>query len=268
MNSKTNLMRKPIVAGNWKMNKIASEAVNLINDIRGLLGKGKKNVDIVICPPFTALQAVSKAIAGTELVLGAQNMHWEASGAFTGEISMEMLRDLYCHYVIIGHSERRMYFHETNQTVNQKIKIALAGNLHPIVCAGETLQEREAGKTKKVLTTQINIALKDIGKRGLKSLVIAYEPIWAIGTGKTATPAQVQEAHNFIRCLLRQLSTEEIAQAMRIQYGGSVKPENADAIFAQPDVDGGLIGGASLDPESFLAIINSAISSGWQRKKI
>ena len=252
-----NIIRKPIVAGNWKMNKTVSEAVDLVEEIKTHLADSK-GVDIVVCPPFTALQAVSNAVSGTIIELGAQNMHWEKSGAFTGEISAEMLRELYCHYVIIGHSERRTLFGETDRGVNRKVKIALVNNLHPIVCVGETIQQRKSGKTESVIQTQIENGLKDIGKKALLEIVIAYEPIWAIGTGMTATSRQAQEAHKFIRGLLNNLSDEKTAQSIRIQYGGSVKQGNAKEIFNQPDIDGGLIGGASLEAGSFAAIVNAA----------
>lgn len=250
--------RKPIVAGNWKMNKTVAEALELADHIKRQAA-GCKGVDIVLCPPFTALQAVGNAISGSAIGLGAQDMHWEKSGAFTGEISAEMLRELYCHYVIIGHSERRTLFGETNATVNRKVTAALAGNLHPIVCVGEMLPERQAGKTEAVLQTQVQNSLKGLSPEGLLSLIIAYEPVWAIGTGMTATPAQAQAAHAFIRGLLKDLADEKTAQGVRIQYGGSVKPANARELFEQPDIDGGLIGGASLEATSFMAIVNAAV---------
>ncbi len=237
------------------MNKTVSEAVDLVEKITTHLADSK-GVDVVVCPPFTALQAVSNVVSGTTVELGAQNMHWEKSGAFTGEISAGMLRELYCHYVIIGHSERRTLFGEKDKEVNSKVKIALANNLHPIVCVGETLQQRKSGKTESVIQTQIENGLKDIEKKELLETVIAYEPIWAIGTGMTATPGQAQEVHRFIRSLLNNLSDEKTAQSIRIQYGGSVKPENAKEIFNQPDIDGGLIGGASLEAGPFTAIVD------------
>ncbi|NQT02776.1 MAG: triose-phosphate isomerase [Planctomycetes bacterium] len=254
-------MRKPIIAGNWKMNKTVSEAVDFVEAIKRDLAD-IKGVDVVVCPPFTALQAVGNVIAGTAIGLGAQNMHWEKSGAFTGAVSAGMLRELYCHYVIIGHSERRSLFGETDSDVNRKVKTALASNLLPIVCVGETLKQRKAGKTESVLKTQIEKGLKNIEKKELKSLITAYEPIWAIGTGVTATPDQAQQGHQFIRGLLKGMSDEKTSQSIRIQYGGSVKPENAGELFQQPDIDGGLIGGASLDADSFVRIVKSVLCAG------
>lgn len=251
-------MRKPIVAGNWKMNKTVAEAIDLATAIKRELAACKE-VDVVLCPPFTAIQAVSEAITGTHVDLGAQNMHWEKSGAYTGEISASMLRELYCHYVILGHSERRTYFGETDDIVNKKTKAALAANLKPIVCVGETLAEREAGMTEHVLTTQVRGSLADLTPRELVECIIAYEPVWAIGTGKTATAQQAQEAHAHIRGLLREMADDAVAESVRIQYGGSVKPSNARELFSQPDIDGGLIGGASLEARSFVEIVRGAI---------
>lgn len=250
--------RKPIVAGNWKMNKTVAEAVALIQEIKRDIA-ACKGVDVVVCPPFTALQAVGTAIAGTAIGLGAQNMYWEKSGAFTGEVSAEMLRELYCHYVIIGHSERRSLFGETDAGVNRKVKTALASNLRPIVCVGETLEQRKAGQTEAVVKTQVQQGLEGIGSDDLNTIIMAYEPVWAIGTGLTATPAQAQEVHQLIRGLLKEMADDKTAQAVRIQYGGSVKAANAQELFSQPDIDGGLIGGASLDAASFMAIIKAAL---------
>jgi triosephosphate isomerase len=238
-------MRTPIIAGNWKMNKTASEAAELVAGLKSSLD-GIEGVDVVLCPPFTALQAVSEQIANTSIDLGAQNMHFEESGAFTGEISGGMLRDLYCHYVILGHSERRQYFGETDEGVNQKAKAALAAGLKPIICVGETLDERESNRMNDVVETQLRGSVAGLGPNGLAESVIAYEPVWAIGTGKTATSEQAQEVHAFIR-------------GVRIQYGGSMKPGNAADLLAQPDIDGGLIGGAALDAESFAAIVRAAV---------
>jgi triosephosphate isomerase len=251
-------MRTPIVAGNWKMNKTASDAAALVSGLTAALD-GLQGVDVVLCPPFTALQAVSELIADTSIDLGAQNMHFEESGAFTGEISGSMLRDLYCHYVILGHSERRQYFGETDELVNKKAKAALAAGLKPIVCVGETLEERESNRMKDVIDTQVRRSLVGLGPNGLAETVIAYEPVWAIGTGKTATSEQAQEVHEFIRGVLADLEDDTIAQAVRIQYGGSMKPGNAAELLAQPDIDGGLIGGAALDAESFAAIVQAAV---------
>ena len=252
-------MRKKIIAGNWKMNKTVAEAKDLAEAIKRDVGD-VRDVDVVLCPPFTALKAVGDVISGTHIDLGAQNMHWEMSGAYTGEISPAMLRDLFCHFVILGHSERRQYFGEKDDTVNRKTKAALAGNLTPIVCVGETLQEREAGRMAAVVSGQVKGSLAGLSARELTQTVIAYEPVWAIGTGKTATSAQAQEVHALIRGVLRELADEATAQAVRIQYGGSVKAANARELFSQPDIDGGLIGGAALEARSFVEIIRSAMS--------
>ena len=251
--------RKPIVAGNWKMNKTMAEAIDLAQDIKRDLGDFR-DADVVLCPPFTSLKAVSDVVSGTHIDLGAQNMHWEKSGAFTGEVSAAMLRDLFCHYVILGHSERRQYFGETDEIVNKKIKAALAANLKPIVCVGETLQQRESGQMEKVIETQVRGSLAGLGARELVDSIIAYEPVWAIGTGKTATSAQAQEVHAFIRGVLKSLSDETVAQSVRIQYGGSVKASNARELFGQPDIDGGLIGGAALEARSFVEIVRASVA--------
>jgi len=250
--------RKPIVAGNWKMNNTVAEALALVAEIKRQTVE-IKGVEIVLCPPFTALQSVSNAISGTAIGLGAQNMHWEKAGAFTGEVSAAMLRELYCHYVIIGHSERRTLFGETDVAVNRKVKTALASNLRPIVCVGETLQQRQASQTEAVIRTQMLNGLKDIGADQFTPVIMAYEPVWAIGTGMTATPDQAQTVHKFIRDLLQEMVGERVAQTVRIQYGGSVKPANARELFHQSDIDGGLIGGAALDADSFMAIVNAAL---------
>lgn len=250
--------RKPIVAGNWKMNKTVQEAVDLASDIKRDLG-GCKHVDVVLCPPFTALKAVSEVITGSHVDLGAQNMHWEKSGAYTGEISAEMVRELYCHYVILGHSERRALFGETDEVVNRKTRAALESNLTPIVCVGETLAEREAGQTNDVVASQVRGSLKGISPSQLVDCVLAYEPVWAIGTGKTASPEQAQDVHAFIRGVLNEIADEDTAQTVRIQYGGSVKPANARELFSLPDIDGGLIGGAALEARSFIDIVKAAM---------
>ena len=253
-------MRKKIIAGNWKMNKTVAEAKALADGIKREL-ESEAKVDVVLCPPFTAISAVSEAVSGTQIAVGAQNMHFEASGAYTGEISAEMLREQYCRYVILGHSERREYFGETDEGVNKKTKAALAAGLIPIVCVGETLEEREAGQIESVITTQINDGLAGIEAADLKKVVIAYEPVWAIGTGKTATPEQAQEVHALIRGLLASLSDAATAEAVRIQYGGSMKPANALELLSKPDIDGGLIGGAALDANSFVAIVKAAVEA-------
>lgn len=250
-------MRRKIVAGNWKMNKTAAEATALINGIKEEIA-GVDGVDVVVCPPFTDLKDAAAACAGSKIGLGAQNIHWAESGAFTGEISAAMLKDIGVQYVIIGHSERRQYFGETDATVNQRLKAAIAAGLKPIVCVGETLEERDSGKMEAVIIRQIKEGLADLGA-DIEKLVIAYEPVWAIGTGRTATPAQAQEVHALIRRTLAELSNGEIANKIRIQYGGSMKPANAKELMSQPDIDGGLIGGAALKPDSFAAIIKAAL---------
>jgi len=240
------------------MNNTAAEAAALAKDLTRLL-TNLKGVDVVICPPFTALATVGSIISGTNIGLGAQNMHWEKSGAFTGEVSAAMLRDLYCHYVILGHSERRALFGETDEMVNRKVKAALAGNLHPIVCIGETLEQRKAGKTEDIIKQQLQMGLKDLDAANFNNLIIAYEPVWAIGTGMTATPQQAQDVHQFIRSLVQNQTDEKTALSIRILYGGSVKAGNAAELFSQPDIDGGLIGGASLEADSFVSIVKAAM---------
>ena len=239
------------------MNKTASEAAELINGIKQAAA-GIDAVDIVVCPPFTDLKDAAAACAGSNVALGAQNIHWAESGAFTGEISAAMLKDLGVAYVIIGHSERRQYFGETDTTVNQRTKAALAAGLTPIVCVGETLEERDSGKMKDVIVRQVKEGLAGLGD-DLAKIVIAYEPVWAIGTGRTATPEQAQEVHALIRKTLAELSSGAIANTIRIQYGGSMKPANAKELMSQPDIDGGLIGGAALKADSFADIIKAAL---------
>lgn len=251
------ISRKKLIAGNWKMNKTSSDALTLVADIVASAGR-QNDVEVVLCPPFTSLEAVAKAIDGSSLKLGAQNMHHEASGAFTGEISAPMLRSLFATHVILGHSERRQYFGETDAGVNKKTLAALKNQLRPIVCVGETLAEREAGTTLKVVQTQTEAALEGVSKELAPSVVIAYEPVWAIGTGKVATTEQAQEVHAYIRGLLTKLFTEPVAQKVRILYGGSMKPANAPELLAQKDIDGGLIGGASLEARSFVELVNAA----------
>jgi triosephosphate isomerase len=252
--------RKKIIAGNWKMNKTQAEARILVTDLIQEIGRFDE-AEIVLCPPFTALSAVSELLNDvTNIRLGAQNMHEAASGAYTGEISAGMLRELYVRYVIIGHSERRQYFHEDNATVNRKTKAALAAELRPIVCVGETLPERESNKWKKILETQLTEGLAGFADKDLADIIIAYEPVWAIGTGKTASPAQAEEAHQWIRKVLGTTFSNAVAEKMRIQYGGSVKAENAKELLSKPDIDGALVGGASLDARGFTAIIKNACS--------
>ncbi|MFL6583467.1 MAG: triose-phosphate isomerase [Chthoniobacterales bacterium] len=251
-------MRKKIIAANWKMNMLQSEAAAFIQTLLLEIGD-QSDVEIVIVPPFTAINAVNQALSATQNVkVGAQNMHWERSGAFTGEISAAMLRDLYVRYVVLGHSERRQYFGETDEIVNRKVRAAHEAALRPIVCIGETLDQREHGNVEKILGLQLRGSLADLGAKELSETVIAYEPVWAIGTGRNATPEQAQEAHAFIRHILGELSEAATADKMRIQYGGSVKPDNAAKLMSQPDIDGALVGGASLDARSFVQIIKAA----------
>ena len=250
-------MRRMLIAGNWKMNKSVEEAVGLINEIKGTL-PADQGVDVLVCPAFVCLESVKKTLAGTSIKLGAQNMYWEDSGAYTGEISADMLVSVGAEYVIIGHSERRQYFGETDENVNLKLKQALAKGLVPIVCIGETLSERESGKTFDVLKSQLDGGLAGISAEQMKGVVLAYEPVWAIGTGKVATKEQAQEAHAFIRGYLRDQFDGPTADAVVIQYGGSVKPDNAKELLGQPDVDGALIGGASLKADDFVGIATEA----------
>jgi len=249
-----NPKRRPIIAGNWKMNKTTSEARDLASKLISLVA-GVKDRDIVLAPTFTALSTVAEAIKGTNMALSAQNLFWEDKGAFTGEISAEMLLDLGCKYVIIGHSERRQFFGETDETVNKKVRQALNKGLLPIVCVGELLSEREAGKANDVIERQVVGALKGVIAAEMQKIVVAYEPVWAIGTGKTATPDQANEIHAFIRQKIKSLYSAEVADALRIQYGGSVTPDNVSQLMAKPDIDGALVGGASLKPESFAALV-------------
>ncbi len=252
-------MRKTIIAGNWKMHKTINEAIDLANNLKRELFKVNFSaVDVVLCPVFTALSEVAEVLTETDIQLGAQDVYWQEEGAFTGEVSPLMLKDAGCQYVIIGHSERRQFFGETNETVNKKIKAALKHGLIPIICVGENLQERESNNTFKVIQDHIQGSLADISAQDLLKTVIAYEPVWAIGTGKTATPEQAQEVHKFIRDLLRKMHGEELAGNIRIQYGGSVKPENVTELMGKPDVDGALVGGASLKVDSFSSIVIKA----------
>ena len=251
-------MRTKVVAGNWKMNKTAAETRALVAEIRAALGDAGGKAEVVVCPPFTNLQAAAEALKGSKIALGAQNMHWKDAGAFTGEISAAMLRDLGVSHVIIGHSERRQYFAETDATVNEKVKAALAAGLVPIVCVGETLAEREAGKMEAVVTGQVKAGLAGICGCSLAGIVIAYEPVWAIGTGKTATEAQAQEVHALIRKTLADCAGADVAAKVRIQYGGSMNAANAAGLLAQRDIDGGLIGGAALKAADFAAIVKAA----------
>ena len=251
--------RKLIIAGNWKMNKTAAEAVELVKGLMRELGK-VKDADIVVCPPFTTLSEVSKAILSSKNIrLGAQNMSEHNVGAYTGEIAAVMLKEFSVRYVILGHSERRQYQKESDELISKKALAAHAASLKPIVCIGETLAEREAGQMVKVLETQVRGSLASLTKEQIAETIVAYEPVWAIGTGKTATPAQAQEAHAFIRNELAKMFDEAVARKVRIQYGGSVKPANARELMTLPDVDGALVGGASLEVRSFADIVKNSI---------
>ena len=250
--------RKVVIAGNWKMNKDAAAGRELVESLKPLVA-GFTDADVVVCPPFTTLGAVVAAAAGSNIKVGAQNVHWAESGAFTGEISAEMLVSAGVEYVIIGHSERRQYFGETDATVNSRLKAALKAGLKPIVCVGETLAEREGGKTNDVIGRQLRDGLAGLTAADMAEVIIAYEPVWAIGTGKTATPAIAEETHKFIRETVGALFGGAVASALRIQYGGSMKPENARELVAQADIDGGLIGGAALKADSFAKLISEAL---------
>jgi len=251
-------MRRKIIAGNWKMYKTLSEAIELVNSLKRTLGDISE-ADIVICPPYTALDSISDLLIESNISLGAQDAHWEKEGAFTGEVSIAMLKDIGCKYIIIGHSERRQFFGETNDTVNKKVKAVLAAGLAPIVCVGETLAEREAAKAFDVINDHVQNGFKGLTKDEVLKIVIAYEPVWAIGTGKTATPEQAQEAHAFIRKVLGELWGKDAAAEIRIQYGGSVKPDNAAILMAKEDIDGALVGGASLKVDSFTEIVKKSV---------
>ncbi len=250
-------MRKKIVAGNWKMNNDLNESVSLINEIKEALVE-REDVKAIIAPTFIALDKASQLLSGTNIGLSAQNMCYEESGAFTGAISAKMLKSVGCEYVILGHSERRSLFGESNSDVNKKVKKAISENLTPIFCIGETLEERESGEMQNVVEKQVREGLDGISEADLSGTIVAYEPVWAIGTGKVATPDQAQEVHAFIRNLLKEMYSEELAENTTIQYGGSVKPENAAELIGQPDIDGALVGGACLKADSFVAIIQNA----------
>ncbi len=251
-------MRKKIVAANWKMNMTQAEAASFVETLLREIGD-VSDVEVVIVPPFTAIAKVSEALGSSETIkIGAQNMYWERGGAFTGEISAAMLRDLFVRYVVLGHSERRQLLGETDEIVNRKVHAALEASLRPIVCIGETLEQRESGNVETVLSQQLRRSLSGVGARELNETVVAYEPVWAIGTGRTASPEQAQEAHAFIRRTLGEISDGATAAKIRIQYGGSVKPDNARTLMSQPDIDGALVGGASLDPRSFAQIVQGA----------
>ncbi|MDD3296963.1 MAG: triose-phosphate isomerase [Candidatus Omnitrophica bacterium] len=251
-------MRQVFIAGNWKLNKSIKEAIELVTELkRDLIDI--EAADIVVCPVFTALSDVSDVIIDSNIKLGAQDVYWQESGAFTGEVSSTLLKDAGCTYVIIGHSERRKYFFETDETVNKKIKAAQNAELIPIVCVGETLEERESGKTMEVIKGQLQGSLQSLDNQSLQALVIAYEPVWAIGTGKTATSSQAQEVHGFIRNWLIERCGSPVSQKIRILYGGSVKPSNIKELIQEPDIDGALVGGASLERETFSQIVKNAL---------
>ena len=251
------MARRKILAGNWKMHKTAAESAALAAEIAAALKAKPTAHEVVVCPTYVALDRVAQALSGTDIKLGAQDMHWENQGAFTGKISGDLLKAVGVSHVVLGHSEQRAYFGETDATVNKKTVKALADGLTPIVCVGETLEEREGDITEKVVETQVRGAYAGISAEDAARTVIAYEPVWAIGTGKTATSQQAQDVHKFIRGLLATLYGAAVADVVRIQYGGSMKPENAAELLSQPDVDGGLIGGAALKADSFLGIIHA-----------
>jgi triosephosphate isomerase len=250
------MARTPLIAGNWKMNKTVAEALRLVEEMIPSL-QAVAGVEKLLCPPATSLMPLSAILDGKGIALGAQNLYWEKEGAYTGELSAAMVAE-FCQYVIIGHSERRALFGENDQQVQRKVQAALAAGLRPVLCVGETLEENEAGRAAEVVSGQLRAALDGVQLNSADALVIAYEPVWAIGTGRNATPEQAQEAHTFIRHSLRDMANDTTAERVRIQYGGSVKPENARELMSQTDIDGALVGGASLDPRSFAQIVKAA----------
>lgn len=253
--------RRALIAGNWKMFKTGTEAAAVAGQLKALVSH-IRDVDVMVAPQFAALSMVAEVLKGSAIALGGQNLFWETEGAYTGELSAPMLKAAGCTHVIIGHSERRQYFGETNETVNKKVKAAIQGGLIPVVCIGESEAEREAGKTFAVIKEQLDVGLEGIDDVGLGLLVVAYEPVWAIGTGKTATSEQAQEVHKFIRDWMDQVNGNSIAKRLRILYGGSVKPENIAGLMAMDDIDGALVGGASLEAESFAGIVRPCSVSG------
>lgn len=257
--------RIPLIAGNWKMHKTVEEAVELVTKTIHC-SRTLENVKLVVIPPYTSLFPLKSLLKGTDISLGAQNVYWEEQGAFTGEISPSMLKDTDCQYVVIGHSERRLYFGETNQTANKKIHAALNAGLSPILCVGESLEEREKGLTLDKIEKQINEGLENIGEAEIKNVILAYEPIWAIGTGRNATPQQAQEVHNYIRRKLAEKYGNQMADCVIILYGGSVKPDNAFSLIKEKDIDGALVGGASLEANSFCQIAEEA-ARAYRKKK-
>lgn len=250
-------MRTPVIAGNWKLFKTISEATTMVAELKPLVA-GTSHVEIVVAPVFTALSRVADVAAGSNIHVAAQDCYWEEEGAYTGEVAPKLLKDAGCSHVIIGHSERRQYFGETDKTVNRKTRAAITAGLTAIVCVGETLTERESDTTFAVIEAQLTGGLADLSTGSLKQVVIAYEPVWAIGTGKTASDAQAQEVHSFIRSLIARLFDRSTAEAIRILYGGSVKPDNVRGLMSQADIDGALVGGASLKADSFAGIVNFA----------
>ncbi len=253
-------MRKKIIAGNWKMNNDISQTTELINGIKSALSSAKsaQSSSVIVCPPYTSLMTAQQLIKGSSIKLGAQDVSLYDGGAYTGEISLSMLKAIGCEYVIVGHSERRQYHAETNEIINQKAKKVLSGGLIPIICVGETLEEREKNITSQVLTTQVKGVLASLSAAEVEKSIIAYEPVWAIGTGKTASKEQAEEVHKMIRALVAQLYSSTVAEKIIIQYGGSVKADNAKELLSQPNIDGALVGGACLKADSFVAIINAA----------
>jgi len=247
-------MRRPVIAGNWKMYKTVKETLHFIEQFKGLVGNSN-HCDIVIAPPFTSLSAAVNATRCTQIGISAQDVFWESEGAYTGAISVSMLVEVGCRYTIIGHSERRQYFGESDEMVNKKTRAALSANLTPIVCVGETLAQRENGQTQKVIQAQCRQGFSGLTAKDFSHTIVAYEPVWAIGTGRTATPDLAQEVHQFIRCLIQEEHGGIVAEELRILYGGSVKPDNIKGLMAEADIDGALVGGASLKPDSFAAIV-------------
>jgi triosephosphate isomerase len=259
-------MRTPLVVGNWKMHGVVSEARALATAIRDGL-KRPRGVDVAVCPPFTALGAVAEVLAGSAIGWGGQNCHWDEKGAFTGEIAPSMLTELGCRYVLLGHSERRHFFRETDEEINRKVTAALRHQLVPVLCLGETEEERRQGLTFTVVEGQLRTGWAGLGAEDIARTVLAYEPVWAIGTGVTATPVQAAEVHGYLRGLVSELASKEIAQSLRILYGGSVKPDNAAELTQEPDIDGSLVGGASLQPQSFITIAKKSASKGGSSKE-
>jgi triosephosphate isomerase len=254
-------MRRKVIAGNWKMNKDIHETANLIVELMDRMKDFKNQVDVVICPPYTSLVVAKSLVKDSPIKLGAQNMSQYDDGAYTGEISATMLTAIGCQYVILGHSERRQYFKETDDLINSKLRKALSIGLTPIACIGETLEEREAGVTDKVITTQIKGVLRELSSSEVEKIIIAYEPVWAIGTGKNATPEQANQVHKLIRKLIGQLYSWSLAEKILVQYGGSMNAQNAASLLSQSDIDGGLIGGASLKSDAFISIIQAGVES-------